>query len=398
MNIETAPAPAQATDPRPLVLHVLYRFDTGGLENGVVNLLNRLPAHQFRHAILAIDKVVPAFAARLQRDDIQLFALNKPPGHALKLYPRIWRLLRQLKPSIIHTRNLAALEVQLVAAAAGVPVRIHSEHGRDVEDLDGTNKTQQRIRRFYSLFVQRYVTVSRELQSYLVDRVGIPAERVRQIYNGVDTEKFCPSTSGRDTLEGCPFQAPDEFIVGTVGRMQTVKNQTLLAEAFVRAREIDPVATRSLRLVLVGDGPLRSKARAMVDAAGLGGHAWLPGERHDVPAVMRGLDAYVLPSLAEGVSNTILEAMASGLPVIATHVGGNAELVQAGVTGELVPSGDANALAQALIRLSGDPARARAMGLVARQDVQQRFSLNAMVGTYAALYEQELEKRIRPRH
>ena len=81
---------------RPLIAHILHRFDTGGLENGVVNLLNRLPAHQFRHAILAIDKVVPAFAARLQRDDIQLFALNKPPGHALKLYPRIWRLLRQL--------------------------------------------------------------------------------------------------------------------------------------------------------------------------------------------------------------------------------------------------------------------------------------------------------------
>ena len=100
--------------------------------------------------LLAIDKVVPEFAARLQRDDVELFALNKPPGHALKQYPRIWRLLRRLRPTIVHTRNLAALETQLVAAAAGVPVRIHGEHGRDVEDLDGSDAKLQRIRRLYS--------------------------------------------------------------------------------------------------------------------------------------------------------------------------------------------------------------------------------------------------------
>ena len=299
--MDGSPSP---TPERPLVLHVLYRFDTGGLENGVVNLLNRMPADQFRHAVLAIDKVVPAFAARLQRKNIGLFELNKPPGHALKLYPRIWRLLRELRPSIVHTRNLAALEIQLVAAAVGVPVRIHGEHGRDVEDLDGTNKKQQLIRRLYSPFVHRYVTVSKELQGYLVDRVGIAPNRVQQIYNGVDTDKFQPAANGRGAIEGCPFQGTEVFIVGTVGRMQMVKNQTLLARAFVRARQVNPEATQALRLVMVGEGPLRAQAQQILDEAGMGAWVWLPGERQDVHLIMRGLDAYVLPSLAEGVSKT----------------------------------------------------------------------------------------------
>ena len=383
------------TSERPLVLHVLYRFDTGGLENGVVNLLNRMPADQFRHAVLAIDKVVPAFAARLQRKDIGLFELNKPPGHALKLYPRIWRLLRELRPSIVHTRNLAALETQLVAAAAGVPVRIHGEHGRDVEDLDGTNKKQQFIRRLYSPFVHRYVTVSKELQGYLVDRVGIAPNRVQQIYNGVDTDKFQPAANGRGAIEGCPFQGTEVFIVGTVGRMQMVKNQTLLARAFVRARQVNPEATQALRLVMVGEGPLRAQAQQILDEAGMGAWAWLPGERQDVHQIMRGLDAYVLPSLAEGVSNTILEAMATGLPVIATDVGGNAELVSHRHTGEVVPSESVEAISTALIKLCNDKDYSTTMKAAARAEALERFSLSIMVKAYADCYERELKQRLR---
>ena len=377
----------------PLVLHVVYRFDTGGLENGVVNVINRMTTSRYRHAILALEKVEPTFAARLQRSDVALFELNKPPGHALKHYPRIWRLMRALQPSVVHTRNLAALETQLVAAAARVPVRIHGEHGRDVEDLDGTSLKLQRIRRLYSPFVHRYVTVSKELQSYLVDRVGIAHGRIQQIYNGVDTDRFRPATRGREAIEGCPFQGPDVFIVGTVGRMQVVKNQTLLARAFVRARQASPETTQALRLVMVGEGPLRAQAQRILDEAGMGAWAWLPGERQDVHQVMRGLDTYVLPSLGEGISNTILEAMATGLPVIATDVGGNNELVQPEVTGQLVPTQDAEGLAQALLRLARNPQAAVIQGKAARGEAERRFSLDAMVDAYAALYDESSRSR-----
>ncbi|MCY7316789.1 MAG: TIGR03088 family PEP-CTERM/XrtA system glycosyltransferase [Rubrivivax sp.] len=384
--------PAGYTDRRPpLVLHVLYRFDTGGLENGVVNLINRLPRDRFRHAVLAIDRVEPRFAARLERDDVALHALHKPPGHALALYPRIWRLMRRLRPAIVHSRNLAALEAQVPAWLARVPVRIHGEHGRDVEDLDGNDRRLQRVRRLYSGFVQRHVTVSQDLQRYLVDRVGIRAARVQSICNGVDTDRFHPATTQQpEPIAGCPFDPSRHWLVGTVGRMQVVKNQTLLVQAFLRALSLQPALRQQLRLVLVGDGPLRAQAQALLDAAGAADLAWLPGERRDVPELLRGLHLYALPSLAEGISNTVLEAMASGLPVLATAVGGNVELTQPGITGELVPSGDIEAMAQALLRLHGDAARTQAMRLQARTLALQRYSLDAMVSAYADLYDRQL--------
>ena len=378
---------------RPLVVHIVYRFDTGGLENGVVNLINHMPASAYRHAVVALTEVVPGFAQRIHREDVQFVSLNKPPGHGLRLYPQLARLFKRLKPAIVHTRNLAALECQVPAAWAGVPVRIHGEHGRDIDDLDGTRLRYQWMRRAYRPFVHRFVALSRDLAGYLETKVNVPVGRIAQVYNGVDIELFHPVADRRAAIPGSPFTDPGLFIVGTVGRMQTVKAQTLLARAFVRALQIKPALRDRLRLVMVGGGPLRAEAQSILAAAGVGDLAWLPGERSDVPDVMRGLDCFVLPSLAEGISNTILECMASGLPVLATAVGGNAELVVAGTTGDIVPAGDVEALAAGLIRMAVEPDRAAAMGRAGRARVEESFSLPAMVGAYQDLYDRMLAER-----
>ena len=168
-------------DSRPLVLHLVYRFDTGGLENGVVNLINHMPASAFRHAVVALTDVVPEFASRIQREDVALISLHKAPGHGVKLYPRLQRLFRELRPAVVHTRNLAALECQVPATLAGVPVRIHGEHGRDVDDLDGTRRRYQWMRRVYRPFVNHYVALSRDLGSYLHQKVCVPDRRIAQI-------------------------------------------------------------------------------------------------------------------------------------------------------------------------------------------------------------------------
>jgi sugar transferase (PEP-CTERM/EpsH1 system associated) len=380
---------------RPLVVHLVYRLDIGGLENGVVNLINHLPATAFRHAVVALTEVAPQFSRRIQRDDVELIALHKPAGHGFKLYPRLYGLFRQMRPDIVHTRNLAALECQVPAALAGVPVRIHGEHGRDVDDLDGTSVRYQWARRVYSPFVHQYVALSRDLAGYLEGRVGVAPARISQVYNGVDLDRFQGLRGDRQAIPGCPFNDPKLFVVGTVGRMQTVKAQTLLARAFVRALELQPTLGERLRLVMVGEGPLRAECQALLGAAGVGPLAWLPGERDDVPDVMRGLDCFVLPSLAEGISNTILEAMACGLPVLATAVGGNVELVDDGVTGALVAGADVDALAAGLVSIASDPARAAAMGLAARARVERHFSLRSMVGAYQGLYDKLLAERKR---
>lgn len=381
-----SPVPA---DPRPLVLHVVHRFDTGGLENGLANLINHMPSQAYRHAVLALTEVTE-FRRRVQAPGVEFLALHKPPGQGFKVYPRLWRLLRRLRPAIVHTRNLGPLEMQVAAAAARVPVRIHGEHGREVDDLDGDNRHLQRVRRIYAPFVHRWVALSRDLESYLVHKVGIPKGRITQIYNGVDATRFAPSGNGSSELAGCPFAPGAHWRVGTVGRMQAVKDPILLARAFVRALELQPGLRQTARLVMVGDGPLRPVTQAVLDEAGVAALAWLPGERHDVADVMRGLDCFVLPSLGEGISNTILEAMASGLPVIATRVGGNAELVDAGRTGAVVPAADVEAMAEALLHMAASPEAAAAQGRAGRLEVERRFSLQAMVSSYQGLYDKHL--------
>lgn len=376
-----------AADKRPLVVHVVFRFDVGGLENGVVNLINRMDPGAYRHMVVSLTEITD-FKRRITRPDVEFLALNKAPGHAVKLYPELYRLFRRYRPAIVHTRNLGALEVTVPAWAAGVPVRVHGEHGRDVGDLDGNNRKYQWMRRLYRPFVTYYLALSRDLEDYLCGKVGMARARVTQIYNGVDADRFRPAAT-RQPIPGCPFD-DSHWLVGTVGRMQTVKDQTTLARAFVAALRQAPELRASLRLVMVGDGPLRREAEQILEAAGLLDLAWLPGERNDVPDIMRGLDCFVLPSLAEGISNTILEAMACGLPVLATAVGGNAELIAAGRTGALVPPADPEAMAGQLLALARDRAAARAMGKAGRVEVDARFSLEAMVKAYHSLYDRLL--------
>ncbi len=375
-------------DPRPLIAHVVFRFDVGGLENGVVNLLNRLPTEAYRHVIISLTDITD-FRKRIARHDVQFIALEKAPGHTLWLYPRLYRLFKELQPAIVHSRNLAALEVVIPAWLSGVPVRIHGEHGRDVGDLDGSSRKYRWLRRCYRPFVTKYIALSRDLEDYLVACVGVSSRKVEQIYNGVDIMRFHPATT-RPTPAGCPFVDPRLWLIGSVGRMQVVKNQTDLARAFVRTLQARPALVDRLRLVIVGEGPLRAEAQALLAQAGFAAYAWLPGARDDVPEILRGLDCFVLPSLAEGVSNTILEAMASGLPVVATDVGGNRELIDDGRTGEVVQAGDVEAMAERIAAYAENPRRARAAGLAGRALVERQFSLETMSERYLALYDRQL--------
>jgi len=403
-----ADQPRRVNDSRPLVVHVLYRLDVGGLENGVVNLINRMPAERFRHAVVSLTEVTD-FRLRIQRPDVQCIALHKPAGHGLTIYKQLWQVFRELRPAIVHTRNLAALEAQIPAWLARVPVRIHGEHGRDVSDLEGGNRKYRWIRRLFSPWVQRYITVSADLERYLVDGVGVSPKRVTQIYNGVDTHRFHPRTQSTpampwpgstETGDTHPLERQQTgdthllkpLILGWVGRMQPVKDPLILVDVLHRLVQEDPARRGWLRLVLIGEGPLREPAMARLRELGMEDLAWLPGSRDDIPELMAAMDIFLLPSLGEGISNTILEALACGLPVIASNVGGNPELVQDGQTGALVPVGDAAALQAAVRRYLDSPETLRQHGAAARRDVEQRFSLEAMVAGYQHLYEQALAR------
>lgn len=375
----------------PLIVHVIYRLGVGGLENGLVNLINRLPEEKYRHAIVCLTEAT-GFRQRIRRQEVEIFELHKRQGQDVRLYGRIYRLLKQLKPTIVHTRNLATLECQLPAWLAGVPVRIHGEHGWDVFDPEGRNRKYLWLRRAFRPLIHRYIPLSRQLQDYLITQIKVPPSKITRICNGVDTGVFHPPVVGREPIPGCPFIDPDLVLIGTVGRMHGVKDQPALVKAFIRMVKEHPELKARVRLIAVGDGPLRTECQRLLEQAGLSPLAWLPRERDDIPQVLRGLDLFVLPSQAEGISNTILEAMATGLPVVATKVGGNPELVADGVSGTLVSPGDQEGLAQALARYVNSSALCHLHGDAGLKRVKADFSLATMVGKYQCLYDDSLRK------
>jgi len=186
------------------------------------------------------------------------------------------------------------------------------------------------------------------------------------------------------------------FVVGAVGRLAAVKNLPMLIDAFARVRARNPEFARRARLALVGDGPQADLLAHTIAQAGLQDQVWLAGARHDVPACLQALDLLCLPSLAEGISNALLEAMATGLPVVATAVGGNDELVAPGCTGALVGSGDTSALADAIERYFRDPDLRARHASAARERAVTQFSLVTMVDRYHRLYASMLGADARP--
>lgn len=370
---------------RRRVVHVVYSFGHGGLENVIVQLINRLPADRFEHVLLSLTNI-GAFRDRIERTDVQFIELNKPPGHAVPLYPRIWRLLRELRADVLHTCNLAALEIVPLGWLADIPVRVHAEHGWDVHDPAGTRRRYQWLRRLYRPFVTDAVAVSRDIDQYLLRKVGFDRSRLQFIPNGVDTRRFRSREGAVQAVAGCPFDPARHTMIGTVGRLQTVKNQPLLARAFVRLLAQHPELAERARLVIVGDGPLRGEIESILEHGGVRHLAWMAGMREDVADILQTLAVFVLPSTAEGMSCTLQEAMACGLPVVATAVGGTPEVVEDGVSGLLVAANDEDAMADALHRCVSQPPWARSLGVAARARVQALFALDQTVARYEALF------------
>ena len=310
-----------------VVAHIIFRFDYGGLENGVINVINGLSDESMRHVVIALTEATE-FAARLKHNT-PVHNINKQPGKDIGAYWRLYKLLRRVRPDIVHTRNMGTLDCQWIAFLARVPVRIHGEHGWDTHDPDGTNRKYRLLRKAVFPFVHEIVSVSMHLKRWLVDVVGVSPTKVRHICNGVDSAKFIPDK-----------RSPDKtLVVGSITRFSKIKDPLNLVEAFIAVRG-DGL---DVSLLMVGDGELYLDAVALIDEAHISKNASLPGSRDDVVEQFRRMDVFALGSLREGISNTILEAMACGLPIIASDTGGNPELVQPGVNGTLVrPGGPAS--------------------------------------------------------
>jgi sugar transferase (PEP-CTERM/EpsH1 system associated) len=370
----------------PLIAHVIYSLSTGGLENGLVNIINRMPPGMYRHAIICITKA-DEFAQRITAENVQIYELNKKEGHDWDFYFRLRKLFKELRPDIVHSRNLAALETQLLTLGLPGIRRVHGEHGREIGDLDGSNRKYLLVRKAMRFLVHEYIAVSQDIASWLVQRVGVSSHRVTQIYNGVDHARFKPGSVKPLALLPERLREHDGIlIVGTVGRLSPVKDQQLLLHAMARLRDDREELFNNTRLLLIGDGPLRESLESLATTLSLEAQVWFAGDRQDVPELLQLMDVFVLPSLGEGISNTILEAMASGLPVVATAVGGNLELVESRQRGALVPSGDAASLAREIGDLLASGDGRKKQGLNAQKWVSEKFDWDKTVKEYLNVY------------
>jgi sugar transferase (PEP-CTERM/EpsH1 system associated) len=359
---------------RPLhVCHIVLSLEPGGLENGVVNVVNGLDAAEFRSSVCCLRRR-GEFAARI-RAGTPIATLDVQSGNDPGAVLRLARLLRASRVDIVHTRNVEPCFYGVPAAQlAGVAAVIHSEHGRTFPERRRRALAQRLLLRG----VDRAFTVSADLRTRLARELHLDEGRFEVIRNGVDVRAFA-SLESREHRD--PAERP--LRIGSVGRLARVKNYPLLMRAFARL----PPEPRC-RLVLVGEGPERAALERLALELGIANRCELTGHRDDVAEVLRSLDVFVLPSASEGMSNTLLEAMAAGLAVLASDVGGNREVIAPGRSGLLFGSQDLEGAVAQLRALLESRALRLSLGREAAARARAEFSIEAMLQRYEQLYRE----------
>jgi sugar transferase (PEP-CTERM/EpsH1 system associated) len=353
------------------VCHLVLSLEPGGLENGVVNVVNGLNPGEFRSSVCCLQRS-GEFAARL-RQDVPVSVMGLQPGNDPVLPLRLAKLLRRTRVDIVHTRNAEPFFYGYLAARlARIPVVVHSEHGRTFPE----QPLRAMIQRLLLRGVDAAFAVSAQLRADLVRELGIDGTRMEVLYNGVDTSCF----RAFDAPAAPPGASGGRLRIGSVGRLVPVKNYSLLLDAFAR------LPPGECRLILIGEGPERAALARLADDLGVRDRVEFAGHRDDVPELLRTLDIFVLPSVSEGMSNTLLAAMATGVAALASDVGGNREIIESERSGLLFPSGDAAAAAVQLRRLIASPELRRALGSAGAARVRGTFSIEAMLGRYEDLY------------
>lgn len=378
MNLDGSPA-------RPRVLHIVNYLESGGLERNLLALVQQT-GDRFTHLVCCI-RQRGSLAARFEASSVRVTALETS-GRDLSAAWRLRRECRRLRPELVHTRNWGTIDGIVGARLAGVPAVVHSEHGRDAAILPPHRRWTLRA---LSPWLDAVVAVSEHLGRYLRKEVGIRGHKVSVIRNGVDSGRFKP-VSDRKALRRSLDLEPEAPIVVAVGRLDPVKNYPGLVAAFELVRRNAPNA----RLVIVGDGPERARIEREVARRGLADVVRLAGYRDNVEAWLAAADVFTHSSLFEGMTNAALEAMATGLPVVATRVGGLPEIVAEGVTGRLVPCADEHALARAIVEYCVEAQVRLQHGEAGRRRVVSDFTPKAMANAYAALYERTLAGRRAP--
>ena len=358
------------------IAHVLSSFHTGGQERVALDLATE--QRQSGHRVLAVSlaplpegpngEAFRAAGAKTQ-------SVAKGSGFDASLPFRLAAFLHKQRVDIVHTHNPHALIYGAPAAALVRAASVHTKHGRNPD-----RARRMWLRRAAAQLVDAYVAVTPKLAVIAIENHECVSARVHVIPNGIDAARFAPRPeAGRRTRAELGI-SEDAWVVGTVGRLSPEKNQALLVDAMT------PLLGAQRQLVIVGDGPEREPLSLRIAATWRAEFVRMTGARSDVENVLAAFDAFALTSSSEGLPLVLLEAMAMRLPVVSTAVGGIPDLVEPGVTGFLVESGDRLALSDRLAWLATRPPMALEVADVAQQRVLERHTMQRMAKEYEALY------------
>ena len=362
-------------------MHVFDRLDVGGTEKAVMKLVRGLEPELFEHYICTLRGAVAA--THEWATGVTVLHAGREGAVFQFNVPRLVKVMRTVRPAIVHSRNWGGIEAVVAARIARVPVAIHSEHGYELAMLSGLPVRRRVLRHFVYRIASAVAAVTDELRSYHAAQAWWSPEAITVLYNGVDLQEFSPQPEVRDAVRERLGIPGDALVVGSVGRMVPLKDFTTL----LKAAEVLVAETPNLHVLLVGSGSELSRLQDYVaNSRHLAGRVVFPGAVDQVADLLNAMDIFVLPTLMEGMSNTLLEALAVGLPVVATRVGGNPEVVADGVCGYLFPPRDVPELASQMRTLLRAPRLRTDFGRAARDRALRRFSLDRMLRRYRDLY------------
>jgi glycosyltransferase involved in cell wall biosynthesis len=359
------------------VAQLVLSLELGGLERLVVNFLSAVNREEFDITVGCLEGPGP-LAAELEPLEIPVTTFDRHAGLDWGLIPKIARWLRHEQADLLHTHNAAAhFYGALGARVARTGGTLHTKHGRDWPD----QPRKVLLNRISALFTNKLIAVSRNGYDVAREIEKVPARKLMVIHNGIDTRRFTPDKTGdgTDPIPGIPAGAP---VIGTVARLSPEKDQHTLLEAFAKMCE----SGSGCYLVIAGDGPERKALAAHAESLPCGDKVVFLGAVENVPSLLKRITVFVLTSLTEGISLALLEAAASGIPSVVTDAGGNAEVIEDGISGFVVPPGQPAPIAEKLAQLISDESLRGSMGLNARKRVEQHFSLANMTAHYETLY------------
>lgn len=368
---------------KPTICQVLHSLTVGGAEVLAFRIAREL-SDRYRFVFACLDDLGP-LGEQLRGEGFAVEVLDRQPGVNLGCMRRMARFWRREGVALVHAHQYTPFFY--AAAARGLrswPPVLFTEHGRWFPDYPRRKRIL--FNRVMLGRPDRVVAVGNSVREALIRNEGITARRIQVIYNGVDGAAFNGQPIDRDAVRREIGVAADDFVVIQVARLDQLKDHLTAIRTIQRASRRVP----NIRLVLVGEGPELDLIRDEIRVRGVERHVRLLGLRHDIARLLRASDLFLLTSISEGIPVTIIEAMASGLAVVSTAVGGVPEVVLPEETGLLAPAGDDAALAEAVVRLTGDLDLCRAMGERGRVRAKDVFSQQGMQAAYQAMYREML--------